>query len=150
MLVEIVGAGVLAMSAPACVWVARGGYDPIGWALFALAWGHTGCMIVLAYLRLEQRSWPEVPSIDERNRAARGATHLANAELGLVAVGVWALGLPVLLLVPYSFQLVVVFYEKLVPAVGWRPRRIGMRLLIIATIFTALFVLCWGSGPSGG
>ena len=32
--IEIIGSGVLALSAPAALWVARGSMDPLGWWLF--------------------------------------------------------------------------------------------------------------------
>ena len=53
--IEIVGSGVLALSAPAAYWVSIGLPDPTGWWLFVLAWFQSAASIVYAYLRLEQR-----------------------------------------------------------------------------------------------
>lgn len=147
-LVEVVGAGALALSAPAAVWVAGGGTTPIGWALFALAWGHTACMIVIAYLRLRQRSWPSVPPPGVRLRAGRAALGLAAAELLVLIAGCAARILPGSLFAPFLLQLGFALDEVLRPAVGWRPRSIGLRLLGATAIFTALFVWTWGSGPA--
>ncbi|MFU8773899.1 MAG: YwiC-like family protein, partial [Anaerolineales bacterium] len=61
--VEIIGSGVLALSAPAAYWVGVGYPDPLGWLMFALVWLQSAASIVHAYLRLEQRVLAKTPDI---------------------------------------------------------------------------------------
>lgn len=145
-LMEIMGAGVLALSAPAACWVGGGAPSHEGWTLFGLAWGHTAFMIVLAYLRLQQRPWKHLPSAAQRLRAARVPLVMAAAELALVVALVVLHGLSWLLLLPYAGQLALALHDALRPAMGWMPRRIGLRLLLMTTLFTILFVVAWTIG----
>lgn len=148
-MVEIIGAGSLALSAPAAVWIAHGGYAPIGWALFAMTWGHTSCMIVLAYVRLEQKTWPAAPPLGERLRVSRTVRWFASAQALVVVVLFLTHVVSWPLMIPYAFQAGVVLWDSSVPAIGWRPKQIGVRLLLTTTVFTALFVLAWWLGMRG-
>lgn len=140
---EIVAAGVLALAAPAALWVGRGVYDPAGWLLWMLTWLQSAASIVHAYLRLEQREWKSVPDLAGRLRAGSRALAYTSFNL-LVAI---ALGVihqtPMLLFVPYLLQFGETVWGTLRPAQGARPTAIGLRQLLISTMFTFLFILAW-------
>jgi hypothetical protein len=147
--VEVVGSGVLALAAPAAYWVGQSPppafttLDPLGWWLFALTWLQSAASIVYAYLRLEQRELEANPPVAERLRLARRA--LIYTGFNLFAVGACSLAgyLPPLLFLPYALQWGETLYGSLVPAVGFKPTRIGIRQLIVSTLFTILFILTW-------
>lgn len=147
--IEVVGSGVLALAAPAAYWVGEGppptlnALDPLGWWLFALTWLQSAASIVYAYLRLEQRDLAAVLTLPERLRMARRA--LVYTGFNLIAVGVCSLAgtLPPLLFLPYALQWGETLYGSLKPAVGYKPTRIGIRQLIVSTLFTILFIVTW-------
>lgn len=141
--VELVGSGVLALAAPAAYWVARGYPDPVGWWLFALTWMQSTASIVYAYLRLEQRVQLETPPVAGRLRM--GARSLAYATFNLAAVGGLSLAgvLPALLPIPYALQWAECIYGTMRPATGVKPTLIGIRQLIVSSLFTVLFILAW-------
>jgi hypothetical protein len=149
--VEVVGSGVLALAAPAAYWVGLGppvptafaSLDPLGWWLFALTWLQSAASIVYAYLRLEQRELDAIPPIPERLRMARRS--LLYTTFNLVAVGAFSLAgfLPPFLFVPYALQWGETLYGSLRAAVGFKPARIGVRQLIVSTLFTILFIITW-------
>ncbi len=147
--IEVVGSGVLALAAPAAYWVGQGpppalnALDPLGWWLFALTWLQSAASIVYAYLRLEQRDLAAVPAVPERLRMARRA--LVYTSFNLIAVGICSLAgyLPPLLFLPYALQWGETLYGSLKPAVGYKPTRIGIRQLIVSTLFTILFIVTW-------
>ena len=147
--IEVVGSGVLALAAPAAYWVGEGpppalsALDPLGWWLFALTWLQSAASIVYAYLRLEQRDLAAVPAVPERLRMARRA--LVYTSFNLIAVAICSLAgyLPPLLFLPYALQWGETLYGSLKPAVGYKPTRIGVRQLIVSTLFTILFIVTW-------
>ena len=141
--VEIVGSGVLALAAPAALWVTLGHADPRGWWLFALTWFQSAASIVYAYLRLEQRELIIAPELPMRLKMARRA--LLYTTFNLLAVIAFSLAgyLPRLLPLPYGLQWAETVWGTLRPAVGVRPTLIGVRQLIVSTIFTVLFILTW-------
>jgi hypothetical protein len=51
--------------------------------------------------------------------------------------------LPPFLFVPYALQWGETLYGSLRPAVGFKPARIGVRQLIVSTLFTILFIITW-------
>lgn len=141
--VEIVGSGVLALAAPAALWVGRGNPDPTGWWLFALAWLQSAASIVYAYLRLEQRALKVQPEMPER--LAMGRRPLLYTTFNLLAVTALSLLslLPPLLPLPYALQWAETIWGTLRPAVGVKPVVIGVRQLVVSTLFTLLFILTW-------
>jgi hypothetical protein len=141
--VEIVGSGVLALAAPAAFWVGRGEPDPMGWVLFGLAWFQSAASIVYAYLRLQQRELKAVPPLSERLRMAARA--LAYTSFNLAAVSVLSLMdvVPGLLPLAYALQWAESLWGSLRPAIGWKPTRIGIRQLVVSTLFTIIFILSW-------
>ncbi len=141
--VEVVAAGVLALAAPAAYWVARGESDPLGWLLWGLTWLQSAASIVYAYVRLEQRSWKTIPPLKERLR--HGWRPLLYASFNLVFVGVLGVSaiLSPWLILPYLLQWIETLGGVLRPAVGVRPTAIGLRQLIVSSLFTLLFILAW-------
>ena len=141
--VEIVATGALSLAAPAAYWIGIGDYDPRGWRLWILVWMQTAASIVYAYLRLDQRLLDHVPDKMEQWRMGRRATiyttfNLASSlTLGLVSA------LPAWIFLPYLLQWIETIRGILRPAIGWKPRRIGIRQLIVSTLWTILFILIW-------
>jgi hypothetical protein len=141
--VEIVGSGVLALAAPAAYWVGQGNPNPLGWWLFALIWFQSAASIVYAYLRLEQRVLPGIPPVAERLHMGRRALLYTAFNFTAVMALFLAGLLPPLLPLPYAVQLAETVWGTLHPAVGARPTAIGVRQLIVSTLFTILFIIAW-------
>jgi hypothetical protein len=144
--VEIVGSGVLALAAPAGYWVGVGSAEPTGWLLLALTWLQSAASIVYAYLRLEQREWEEIPPKSMRINAARRALLYTSFNL-LLSLGLSLANItPTLLFIPYLLQWAETIYGTLRPAAGYKPTAIGIRQLIVSTLFTLLFIITWNIG----
>jgi hypothetical protein len=141
--VELVATGVLALAAPAAYWVGIGRPDPLGWWLLVLVWLQSAASIVYAYLRLEQRTLEKIPSLNTSLRMGRRA--LLYTTFNLVAVSGLSLAgvLPSLLPLPYALQWAETIWGTLRPAVGVKPTAIGIRQLIVSTLFTILFIFNW-------
>lgn len=144
--VEIVASGVLALAAPAAYWVSVGRPDPVGWWLFALTWVQSAASIVYAYLRLEQRELPSVPEWKTRIRMGRRALLYTSFNLFMVTLLSILQALPGLLPIPYLLQWGETLWGTLKPAVGMKPTRIGIRQLMVSTLFTLLFIIAWNVG----
>jgi hypothetical protein len=141
--VEIIATGALSLAAPAAYWVGVGGYDPFGWWLWILVWFQTAASIVYAYLRLDQRGLKSVPSPRDRWRMGlRAAAYTTFNLAGSLALGLGSI-LPRLIFLPYLLQWVESIWGILRPAIGWKPARIGVRQLIVSTLWTILFVIVW-------
>ncbi|MGB8983546.1 MAG: YwiC-like family protein [Anaerolineales bacterium] len=141
--VEIIATGILSLAAPATYWVGIGRYDPAGWWLWILVWFQTAASIVYAYLRLEQRELGEVPARAERWRM--GSRAFAYTTFNLVAsisLGLFSV-LPHLIFIPYIVQWSETLWGIFHPAVKWKPTRIGIRQLIVSTLWTILFIVIW-------
>lgn len=153
--IEIVGSGVLALSAPAAYWVGMGVTDPLslntsiegsgttGWWLFALTWLQSAASIVYAYLRLDQRDWSYIPPWRDRMRRAWRSLLYTSFNLALVIGAGLAGMIPASLFAPYALQWGETIYGTLRPAVGVKPTRIGVRQLLISSLFTLLFIFTW-------
>lgn len=142
--IELVASGVLALAAPAALWVGRGYPDPQGWVLFGLVWLQSAASIVYAYLRLEQRTLPGLPDRTAALHMGRRALLYTTFNLLLVAALSIAGFLPPLLPLPYALQWAETIWGALFrPAVGAKPTAIGFRQLAISSLFTLLFILTW-------
>ena len=141
--VEIVASGVLALAAPAGYWLGVGWTDPLGWLLFILTWLQSAASIVYAYLRLQQRDLTTIPDI--RSRLKMGQRAIAYTTFNLLLVLLLAISsiVSLLLILPYGLQWLETFYGALTPAIGQKPVRIGLRQLIVSSLFTLLFILTW-------
>lgn len=144
--VEILGTGVLSLAAPAAYWVGLGHYDVMGLWLWILVWLQSAASIVYAYLRLEQRELVQLPARDDLWRMGRRAFAfttigaIATLLLGLVSV------LPRFLFLPYLVQWIETLWGIFHPAIKWKPTRIGIRQLIVSTLWTILFIIAWRTG----
>ena len=141
--VEIVASGVLALSAPAAYWISVGSPDAVGWWLWGLTWLQSAASIVYAYLRLEQRQWQQIPPLKIRFNAGRRSLTYTSFNLGLTLLLAMIGYLPTWLFLPYALQWVENIWGTLYPAVGVKPNRIGLRQLVVSSLFTFLFILCW-------
>jgi hypothetical protein len=140
---EIVATGTLSLAAPAAYWLGFGGYQPTGWLLWALVWLQAAASIVYAYLRLAQRELAETPPAAVRWQMGRRALLYTSFNLVLVfglgvagIVGRW-------LFLAYLLQWLETLWGITHPAVGVKPTRIGIRQLIVSSLFTILFILFW-------
>lgn len=143
MWVEIAASGVLALSAPAAYWVGRGAVDPTGWWLWGLSWLQAAGTIIYAYLRLEQRPLPAMPGAAEGLRMARGALIYNFAALAAVILLAVMAVIPAWVPLAFAVQPLEVIWGTLHPAVGVKPKFIGIRQLVISAIFTFIFILAW-------
>ena len=141
--IEVVATGVLALVAPAAYWTGIGHYDPTGWWLWVLTWLQNAASIVYAYLRLEQREWKQAPPRNLLWKAGLRAFAYTTFNLLLTLVLGFASILPRLLFLPYLVQWGETLWGIFNPAVKWKPVRIGVRQLIVSTLWTILFILTW-------
>lgn len=141
--VEVVGSGVLALAAPAALAAAQGGFSTQGWLLWLLVWLQSAASIVYAYLRLEQRALKQVPPRAVQWQMARRA--LLYTGFNVVAVTLLAVGgaLPWGVLIPYLIQFGEAIWGTIHPAVGVKPTHIGIRQLLVSSLFTLLFIWFW-------
>jgi hypothetical protein len=141
--VEIVASGVLALSAPAAYWISLGNADPLGWWLWGLTWLQSAASIVYAYLRLEQRTWHEIPNVKSRLRFGRRAILYSSFNLA-ATITLSSFGfVPPWICTPYALQFCETIWGTFNPAVRVNPTRIGLRQLSVSTLFTILFIITW-------
>ena len=145
--VEIVASGVLALSAPAAYWISVGNADPLGWWLWGLTWLQSAASIVYAYLRLEQRTWSENPTRKVRLRFGSRAILYSGFNLGMTIILAFLGFFPAYIFTPYALQFGETIWGTLNPAIGVKPTRIGIRQLIVSTLFTILFIISWSINP---
>lgn len=138
-LLEILAAGVLALSAPAGLWAGLGEPVASGWLLWLLTWAHSSASILLVYLRLGQRSGAR------REDSATARRALASAWLPLLAVltGSLAGWLPRWLFLAYSLQPLEAVRFTRRPEPGARPAAIGLRQFAVTALHTAIFLAAW-------
>jgi hypothetical protein len=141
--VEIIATGVLSLIAPAAYWVGIGRYEPAGWWLWILTWLQSAASIVYAYLRLEQRNLGYVPQRIDLWKMGLPAFAWTSFNFVLVLGLGLAAVLPRFLFVPYLVQWAETIWGIFHPAVGWQPTRIGIRQLIVSTLWTILFIVTW-------
>jgi hypothetical protein len=141
--VEILASGVLALAAPAAYWIGRGGPEPIGWLLWLLTWLQSAASIVHVYLRLTQRELTSLPGLRTRLRLGSRALAYTGFNLAFSATLSAISVAPSLLFIPYLLQFGETAWGTLRPAPGAPPTRIGLRQLLISTLFTILFMFVW-------
>jgi len=141
--IEIVATGVLALAAPAAYWVGIGHYDPTGWWLWILAWMQTAASIVYAYLRLEQREQTKrMEGRAQWKMGFRAALYTSFNLASVLSLSLLAV-LPRFIFIPFLLQWIETLWGITHPATGWKPTRIGIRQLIVSTLWTILFILFW-------
>jgi hypothetical protein len=141
--VEILATGVLALAAPAAFWVGLGHYAAEGWWLWLWTWLQSSGSIVYAYLRLEQREQAKVQRRSEAWRGGQRAFLYTSFNLTLALIFGWTRLQPQWIFLPFLIQWVETVWGVTHPAAGWKPTAIGIRQLIVSTLWTILFILCW-------
>ena len=141
--VEIIATGVLSLSAPAAYWIGIGVYDARGWWLWILIWLQTAASIVYAYLRLSQREQAEAPDRSGQWKIGWRAALYTSFNLASVLTLSLVAALPRFLFIPYLVQWLETMWGITHTAIGWKPTRIGIRQLIVSTIWTVLFIVFW-------
>lgn len=141
--VEIVGSGVLALNAPAAYWVGIGSPDPVGWWLFLLTWFQSAASIVYAYLRLQQRELDSIPDLPARLRMGQRALLYTSFNLSFVIILSFLQYLPPLLPIAFAIQWLETLWGVFYPSLNVKPTRIGIRQLIVSTVFTVAFIITW-------
>jgi len=146
-LIEIAGAGALALSATAAYWVGSGGPNRLGWWLWVLTWAQSTTSILHAYMRLRQRTPGQPPSL--RVRLRMGSVPVAASLLALLGSGALAAGgiTPRWVFLAYLPQLLESAWGTLRPATGHKPRAIGYRQLAVSVLYTVLFIVSWRALP---
>ncbi|MGD2155479.1 MAG: YwiC-like family protein [Anaerolineales bacterium] len=142
--VEIVASGVLALCAPAAYWIGVGEPVFMGWVLWVLTWFQSAASIVYAYLRLNQRVLKKLPNLGERWEMAKRSLQYTTFNLISVLFLSTVDILPTYIYLPYALQWLETLWGGLVkPAVGTKPTIIGLRQLIISSLFTIVFITTW-------
>ena len=141
--IEIVASGVLALIAPAGYWIGIGEISSLGWWLWGLTWFQSAAAIVYVYLQLAQREYKQIPPL--KNRFQLGWRAILYTSFNLLAtVLLSALDvIPDWIFVPYLLQWGETIRGIYYPATGVKPTRIGIRQLIVSSLFTLLFILAW-------
>jgi hypothetical protein len=139
--VELVGAGVLALAAPAGFWVAGGTDTRVPWILWGLTWLQAAASIVFIYLRLAQRKLMSTPAI--RDRWRQGARtliyHFFNVLLS-TSLAIFGLA-PWLASVAFGLMLVDALQGVARPPVGAKPTTIGLRQLCASGLFVIVMAI---------
>jgi len=141
--VEILATGILSLTAPAAYWVGSGQYAPTGWWLWLLTWLQSAASIVYAYVRLEQREQAQSPGRTALWKMGQRAFLYTSFNLLFTLLAAWFGWLPRWLFLPYLLQWGETLWGIFHPAIRWKPTKIGIRQLIISTIWTLLFIMFW-------
>lgn len=143
LMLEIVGSGVFALTAPAGLWAALGYPDRLGWLLWLLTWAQSAASIVYVCLRLQQRTLEQAPTA--RGKLIMGLPSMTLTSLNLLSVA--ALGADGLISQALALAYIPQWIEALLgtyrPAIGYKPSWIGVRQLSVSTLYTLLFIWTW-------
>lgn len=142
-LIEIAASGVLALAAPATFWVGQQQYSPTGWLLWVFTWLQVTGTILYAYLRLEQRQLKQQPTLKESIKMSSEA-FIFNLIL-FISIQVIAImgSIPTFLPLAFLIQPLEVIWGTLNPAISEAPKKIGIRQLLVSSIFTVSFIIAW-------
>lgn len=141
--IEIIGTGVLSLAAPAAYWVGKETYDFAGWWLWLLTWLQSAASIVHAYLRLEQRMQANSPGRNEAWKMGKRAFLYTSFNLALSILLGFIHVIPAWIFISFLLQWGETLWGIFNPATGMKPTAIGVRQLIVSTLWTILFILCW-------
>ncbi len=142
-LVQIGGAALLSLVAPAAYAVSGGALDARGWILGGLCALGIAAAVANVYLLLAQGGWKALPPIATRLR--HGRTTLGLHALGLAAATTLAaLGhAPWAGLVPFVATAAEALDTVLRPRLGIRPARAGATQMLWIAIFVAGLHVAW-------
>ena len=133
--IELVGSGVLALSAPAAYWVSGGENALEAWIIWGLSWLQSAASIVYVYLRLRQRRLTTPLSNDEKWRMGTRTLvyHLFNFSLAsaLAIKNLIPFGVPI----AFALVLLEAFAGVANPPLGAKPTAIGFRQLASSSLF---------------
>lgn len=142
--VEILGAAVLSLGAPAAYGVAVGGLDATAFWLWALCAAQAAGAVVYIFATLVYRRLTVAPPWAERWRIANTALLLHAALLLGVAALVALDQVPFAVLLPFSLLLAEAIYGGLLrPPVGVKPAVIGVRQTVVTAVFAALLIAAY-------
>jgi hypothetical protein len=141
--VEIAASGILALGAAAAYWIGLNAYHPLGWILWALCWLQAAGSILYVYLRLHQRRLPAVPSSSIRWQMARPALTFNLIAVGAVIILALIGAVSGWLVLAFGVQFAEALWGAINPAVKAKPTAIGVRQLVVSSLFTLLFILAW-------
>ncbi len=99
--------------------------------------------IVYATMRLEQRDVSPSSSLGGLRHLARRSLLFSSFNLAIVGALSVLRVTPPLLPIPYLLQWSETIWGILRPAAGLRPTAIGVRQLVVSTLFTLLFIVTW-------
>lgn len=142
-LVEILGALVLCLWAPAAYWVAGGDRYPEPWYLWWIVGLQAAGAILTVYLRLEQRRWKQIPTRSTLQRAGQPTLALHAAALLITSILVWRGAVPPLVVPAFVLVLLDATWITFRPDPQAMPRQIGFHQLAVTTAFTLLVVLAY-------
>lgn len=144
--IELVGAGTLALSAPAAYWVSISAMTTTGWWLWGLAWLYAASSIVYVYLRLQQRKWKEMKELRELVRDGQRALLYAATSLGVTIALALLQFVPPLTPVPFALALLHFAYGITHPCIGVKPARIGIEQSLATLVFYLLLgIVFWSA-----
>ena len=141
--IEVVASGVLALAAPAGLWIGLGYPDKLGWWLWILSWLQSAASIVYAYARLNQREWSKIPLLKERLLHGRRALLYTSFNVLFVFLLSVSKILSPWLFFPFLLQWAETLWGIVNPAVGIMPTTIGFRQLAVSSLFTVAFIMAW-------
>ncbi|TFH34172.1 MAG: hypothetical protein E4G99_10060 [Anaerolineales bacterium] len=139
--IEIVGAGVLALAAPASYWIASGQSSSLAWALWAIAWLQSAASIVLVYQRLQERNLDAPGDLSERLKRAGRSLAYHSFNLSFILLLWTQIELPWMVPLASALMLLDAADSLRAPAVRWKPTRIGLRQLFASGLFMLLVSL---------
>jgi len=140
-LVEVLAATTLALWAPAAYWVAGGQDYPEPWFLWVLCAMQSAGAILTVYLRLEQRRWKEAPDLRGRVEAGRTTLLWHAGALFVASLMAWRHLAPWLVVPAYALALADAAHVALAPRLHVMPRQIGIRQLVVTSVFVALLMI---------
>jgi hypothetical protein len=142
-IVEVAASGILALGAPAAYWIGLNTYHPLGWLLWGLCWLQATGSIIYVYLRLQQRRLSSMPDSHMRWQMARPALISNMLPVAVTAALVLSGVVSSWLVLAFAIQFAEAVWGALKPAVKAKPTAIGLRQLLVSSLFTLIFILAW-------
>jgi hypothetical protein len=140
---QMVGTGVLALWAPAAFWVGGGKQYPEPWVLWLLVWFQSMGAVANVYLHLEQKGWTSCVPLRQRLRAGSRTLGLHGVACMLAILFVAADFVPQATLLAFSITLIAAVDGVIRTLAGARPRTIGIRQLVVTTLFVAVMLAAY-------
>jgi hypothetical protein len=142
-IVEVAASGILALGAPAAYWIGLNAYHPLGWLLWGLCWLQATGSIIYVYLRLQQRRLSSMPDSQMRWQMAKPALTFNLLPVAVAAALAISGVVSGWLVLAFGIQFAEAVWGALKPAVKAKPTAIGIRQLIVSSLFTLIFILAW-------